>query len=174
MYPRKPVGASMVKAYTERTQTGPCFICEMMAHNPAYDLDHIIYEDEIAFVFLNRYPTLLGYTLVAPRRHLEHVTGSFAPDEYLALQRVIYRVGEAVRRSVPTERLYVLSLGSQQGNRHVHWHIAPLPPGVPYQDQQFQALMWEHSGGILDIPPEDMRALAQRIRHEMDGLPDAP
>ena len=34
--------------------------------------------------------------------------------------------------AAPTERLYLLSLGSHQGNAHVHWHIAPLPPGVPY------------------------------------------
>jgi hypothetical protein len=28
---------------------------------------------------------------------------------------------------VPTERMYCLSLGSQECNAHVHWHIAPLP-----------------------------------------------
>ena len=83
---------------------------------------------------------------------------------------MIYRTSEAIRRVVPTERLYVLSLGSQQGNRHVHWHLAPLPPGVPYDQQQIAALMVE--AGILDIPPAEMAALAQRIRKEMDALED--
>lgn len=41
----------------------------------------------------------------------------------------VYRVARAVEQVVPSERTYVLSLGSQQGNAHVHWHIAPLPPG---------------------------------------------
>jgi len=166
-HPRKPFD---LPRYVERTQTGPCFICEMIARHPAYPLDQIIYEDDVAFVFLNRYPTLLGYTLVAPREHREHVTGDFSPDEYLALQRVIYRVGEAIRRVVPTERLYILSLGSQQGNRHVHWHLAPLPPGVPYDQQQIAALMVE--AGILDIPPVEMAALARRIREAMDAPGD--
>jgi len=30
-------------------------------------------------------------------------------------------------------RVYILSLGSQQGNKHVHWHSAPLPFGVPVE-----------------------------------------
>ncbi|WP_329793660.1 hypothetical protein V1227_17560 [Lentzea sp. DG1S-22] len=29
---------------------------------------------------------------------------------------------------LPVERLYVLSLGSRQANRHVHRHLVPLPP----------------------------------------------
>lgn len=160
MYPRKPFDLS---AYVHRIQTAPCFICEIAAGARDH---HMVYEDERAIAFLNQYPTLLGYTLVAPRDHREHATGDFSLDDYLALQRVIYRVGEAIRRTVPTERLYVLSLGSQQGNAHVHWHLAPLPPGVPFDRQQLAALMFEH-GGILDIPAADMAALAARIRENM-------
>jgi diadenosine tetraphosphate (Ap4A) HIT family hydrolase len=74
---------------------------------------------------------------------------------------VVYQVGEAPRRELPTERLYVMSLGSQSGNRHVHWHLAPLPLGVPYERQQLAAFSWEH--GVLDLPDEDLPALAARI-----------
>jgi diadenosine tetraphosphate (Ap4A) HIT family hydrolase len=84
-----------------------------------------VYEDEIAVAWLNPWPTLLGYTIVAPKRHLEAVTRDFDEDEYVALQRVVHRLGEAVRRTVPTERLYVLALGTREGNSHVHWQIAP-------------------------------------------------
>jgi ATP adenylyltransferase len=72
---------------------------------------------------------------VAPKEHRERVVDDFSDDEYPALQRVIHRVGRALSRAVPTERLYVLSLGSQEGNRHVHRHLAPLPPGVPFDKQ---------------------------------------
>jgi ATP adenylyltransferase len=70
---------------------------------------------------------------------------------------------------VPTERLYVLSLGSKQGNAHVHWHLAPLPPGVPYEHQQYAALMHEH--GYLDIPNADFVDLARRLRRVIDEFP---
>jgi len=157
-----------VDAYVRRTQSGSCFICEIVAGNPDYH-QHVVYEDDVAIAFLNKYPTLFGYTLVAPRQHREHVTGDFTLDEYLHLQCVIYKVAEAVRRVVPTERLYVLSLGSQQGNRHVHWHIAPLPPGVPYGEQQLEALSFKK--GVLALTDADMAALAARIREALGQEP---
>lgn len=86
-----------IEAYRDRITSGPCFICEMIAGNLDYR-HHIIYEDETAVVFLNKYPVLYGYTLVAPRRHVEQVTGDFSGEEYLALQGLIYRVAEAVRQ----------------------------------------------------------------------------
>ena len=158
-----------MESYVQRVQTGPCFICEIVARNPDPQYrNHIIYEDDMAIVFLNKYPVLYGYTLVAPRAHCEQVTGDFTIDEYLALQRRVYRVAEALRQEVPTERMYILSLGSQQGNRHVHWHIAPLPPGVPYREQQLEALKIEK--GVLKISDEEMASLAVRIRRRMAEL----
>ncbi|MCB8984402.1 MAG: HIT family protein [Ardenticatenaceae bacterium] len=154
-------------AYVARITSGPCFICEILAGNPDYP-HHIIYQDEDAIVFLNAYPALYGYTLVAPCAHREQVTGDFTLPEYLRLQAVIYRVAEAVRRVVPAERVYLLSLGSQQGNSHVHWHVAPLPPGVPFHEQQLEALRVEDR--ILDLSEAEMAALAAQIRAAMDQL----
>ena len=138
---------------------GRCFICEMLEGNPAYRHE-IVYEDERTVAFLQRFQTLYGYVLVAPKEHREHVTGDFTLEEYLALQAVIRLVGEAIRRVVPTERLYVLSLGSFQANRHVHWHLAPLPPGVPFEKQQFAAL--DTNVGLI-LSEDEMRELARRI-----------
>jgi diadenosine tetraphosphate (Ap4A) HIT family hydrolase len=121
-----------------------------------------VYEDERAIGFLNRFPTVLGQTIVAPREHREQVTGDFTEDEYVALQRVVHRVAESVRAAVPTERLYVLSLGSQAANSHVHWHLVPLPPGVPFEQQQLAALDW--SDGVLDRSEEEQARLAREIR----------
>jgi diadenosine tetraphosphate (Ap4A) HIT family hydrolase len=150
-------------AYERRTREGPCFICGLANGDPEFrGYNVMIYEDDDVLIFLNRYPTLRGYTLVCPRRHVEGAVSDFSETEYLDLQRWIYRVGQALHEVVPTERLYVLTLGSQQGNRHVHWHVAPLPPGVAYQDQQLAALSM--SRGLLPIPPEEMAELGEHIR----------
>ena len=151
-------------AYIERIQNGPCFICEMVAGR--LDGNYVIHQDNESIVFLNKYPVLHGYVLVAPVTHKEEVTGDFTVEEYLSLQRMIYRVAEAVRRTVETERVYILSLGSQQGNRHVNWHIAPLPHGVPFKQQQLEALRVENE--ILDIPDHEMAELAMRIRRNLE------
>jgi len=141
-----------------------CFICELVAGNPEF-AHHVVYEDAQAIAFLNKYPTLYGYVLVAPREHREEVTGDFTRDQYLELQSVVHRVGEAIRKVVPTERLYILSLGSQERNRHVHWHLAPLPPGVPLERQQLAALDVDDR---LDLSEEELEELAERIRAEID------
>ena len=153
-----------VNTYMDRIRNGPCFICEMV--HGRMDGNHIIYQDHLSVAFLNKYPVLYGYVLVAPIEHKEQVTGDFTLEEYLALQRSVFQVAEAVRRTVENERVYILSLGSQQGNRHVHWHIAPLPYGVPFKEQQIEALRIEN--GILDISDDERENLARRIRQNMD------
>ncbi|HTT91548.1 MAG TPA: hypothetical protein VMF65_18480 [Acidimicrobiales bacterium] len=77
-------------------------------------------------------------------------------------------MGRAVSSVLPTERLYVLSLGCKQGNSHAHWHVAPLPPGVPYEKQQFRALIYEEDGYLV-APPEDTQLLATRIASGIDA-----
>ena len=102
---------------------------------------------------------------MAPKAHREEVLGDFSVDEYVALQRTIHRVGRALAAVLPVERLYVLSLGSRQGNSHVHWHLAPLPPGVPYEEQQLAALDWgEHGRRVLEVTDAEQAELAARIR----------
>jgi diadenosine tetraphosphate (Ap4A) HIT family hydrolase len=165
MSDRKPFD---LDAYIKRIQSSPCFICEMIAGR--LNGNHIVQQNDEFIIFLNKYPTLYGYTLIAPIEHKEQVTADFSLNEYLALQRKIYQTAEAVRKSVDAERVYILSLGSQQGNRHVHWHIAPLPSEVPFKEQQIEALKIEN--GILDIPDEEMERLAKQIQEnirQMDG-----
>lgn len=151
-------------SYLDKIQKGPCFICEMVAGR--LNGNYIIEQNDEYIIFLNKYPGLYGYTLVAPAKHKEQVTGDFSLEGYLALQSVIYRTAEAVRKSVTAERVYILSLGSQQGNRHVHWHIAPLPFGVPFKEQQLEALKIEN--GILAIPEDEMEKLARKIAQNMN------
>jgi len=163
MNERKPFD---LESYIERIQNTPCFICEMVAGR--LNGNHIIQQNDEVIIFLNKYPVLYGYVLVAPVKHKEQVTGDFTMHEYLGLQRVIYKTAEAVRKTIPTERVYILSLGSQQGNRHVHWHIAPLPFGVPFKEQQLESLKIEN--GILDLEENEMEDLARRIEQAMRQL----
>lgn len=149
--------------YIHHIQTRPCFICEMIAGR--LNENYVIHQDDLFIAFLNKYPTLPGYALVAPIHHKEQVTGDFSPEEYLGLQQAVYRIAEAVRKAFAPERVYILSLGSQQGNRHVHWHIAPLPAGVPFKEQQLGALSVEK--GVLDLSEEEMAGMAARIRENL-------
>lgn len=151
-----------MEQYSHRVHDGPCFVCAMLAGHPDY-VHHTVYEDDEFVAFLNRFPALRGYCLVAPRRHIEDWVHDLDVAEFLRLQAVVHRVARAVAAVVPTERMYALSLGSRQGNAHLHWHVAPLPPGIPYEQQQFHALMAEN--GVLEMDESSQAALARAIRH---------
>jgi diadenosine tetraphosphate (Ap4A) HIT family hydrolase len=150
-----------VKTLVERSTSGRCFVCEYLAGNPEYE-HRLIDETDDAVAFLNKYPTLFGYVIVAPKRHVEHVTGDFSESDYLALQRFVYRIAEAVRRVLAAERVYILSLGSHAANSHVHWHVAPLPVGVPLEQQQYHALMHEH--GVVETAASDVDSYVRDVR----------
>ena len=153
-----------LEQYIRRSLDGPCFVCAILAGHPDY-VHHDVYEDSDSIAFLARYPTLLGHCLVAPKRHVESWIDDLDEPDFLALQRLVRQVARAVAAVVPTERMYSLSLGSQQGNSHLHWHIAPLPPGVPYRRQQLHALQAEN--GILDVSDPSQAALADKIRRHL-------
>jgi diadenosine tetraphosphate (Ap4A) HIT family hydrolase len=156
-FPRKPYDR---EGYERRLREGPCFICGIVdGRDP--NGNQVIFRDELCVAWLNPSPPLLGYALLSPLEHRTGVVADFDEREYVELQRRVYRLGRAVSAALPTERLYVLTLGSEQGNSHVHWHIAPLPPGVPYREQQFMALVAER--GLLDIPADYQAELAARI-----------
>jgi diadenosine tetraphosphate (Ap4A) HIT family hydrolase len=154
--PRRPFD---LEAY-ERLVHARCFLCEVVATNPAYPHERVFEDDRSAF--LDRFPAHLGHTLVAPKAHLEHVTGDFSSEEYLRLQRVVFDVAQAVRRATSPERVYVCSLGSQQANAHVHWHVVPLPPGVPIERQQEHVFLRQE--GYVDLDAAASARLAGTIR----------
>ena len=143
-----------------RATTGPCFICELVAGNPSYP-HHIVAEDDDAIIFLSKYPTQRGYCLVAPKAHIEDLADGFSPETYIELQARVHRLSRALKEVFDAERIYVLSLGSMAANSHVHFHVVPLPRGVPLEQQQYHALMAEH--GILSIPDAEMREMALAI-----------
>lgn len=146
--------------YSKRTQEGPCFICEMLSGNPDY-MHHVIAEDEDTVIFLNKHPTLRGYALVCPKAHKEDLADDLSDKEYLNLQGKVHRLSKALKKVFDAERIYVLSLGSNQGNSHLHFHVAPLPKGIPYEEQQYHALMAEN--GTLQTSDAEMAALAREI-----------
>ncbi|WP_327089802.1 HIT family protein [Nonomuraea sp. NBC_01738] len=161
-----------IDAYVERVRNGPCFICAIVAGDPAYGVEEIVYEDDDHIAFLARYCTLPGYVLVSPKAHVEHVVRELDEVAYTALMLLVRRVALAVEAVVPSERTYVLSLGSQQGNSHLHWHIAPLPPGTPYEKQQYHALMSEN--GLIPWSRDQAAHLAARLRAVLAEGPGEP
>ena len=75
--------------YDRRSRRGPCFVCSILAGHPDYS-HHDVYEDADTIAFLARWPTLLGHTLVAPKRHVESWVHDLDEAQFLALQQVVH------------------------------------------------------------------------------------
>lgn len=148
--------------YSEQAQNGPCFICRLVAGDPAYTHE-IVYEDDAHLAFLDKWPVLPGKLLVVPKQHLEHVVSDLTEPAYLRIMQVVRLVALAAEDVLGGERTYLFSMGSSGGNAHLHWHIARLPHGVPYEQQQFEALAF--SNGIVTYTPEQRSELADQLRN---------
>lgn len=79
----------------------------------------------------------------------------------------MHRAARALEAVVPSERTYAVSLGSQQANRHLHVHVAALPPGTPLAQQQHAALAAER--GVLVMPAVETARLAEALRRALAG-----
>lgn len=160
---RVPYAAKEADEYIEARATAPCFISAIVAGTARRRAHEIVYEDDRVIAFLSAGPTHYGQTLVCPKRHVVDVVGDLDLDEYLYLQRVVHAVGRAVERAVAPERIYIASFGSHQVNAHVHFHIHPLPPGVPVREQQMVSMLAERVGR-LELTPAEWDELGLRIR----------
>lgn len=146
---------------------GRCFICDLADEATTPEHEIVAYRDESCVVFFPPWQRLYGYCLLSPRRHVTEVVSDFAEEEYLAIQRRVHRLGRVLTEITPTERLYVYSFGSMQGVAHVHWHVAPLPPGVPFGEQQFAAV---DKPEYLEVPRPELHAMARKIGAGMAAL----
>jgi diadenosine tetraphosphate (Ap4A) HIT family hydrolase len=99
--------------HIQRSRTGPCFVCAYSGGHPDYEHESL-YADNHVVAFLSQYPTLLGYAIVAPRAHVVDVTGD--RRLFRQLTEVVQDGAEELKSTVPTERGYLMSLGSHQGN----------------------------------------------------------
>ncbi len=149
--------------YIAERATAPCFICEIAAGGARRKAHEIVYEDDQVIALLASPATHYGQTLVCPKRHVVDVVGGLSLDEYLYLQRVVHAVGRAVEQVVAPERIYIAAFGSHQVNAHVHFHVHPLPPGVPVREQQMVSMLLE-AVGCLELTQEEWEDLGRRIR----------
>lgn len=160
---RIPFPEKKADAYIKERGEKPCFICQIIAGEPIRDRHQILFEDDQLIAFLSSMPTQFGHTLVCPKRHIEQVAEDFSESEYLHLQTVVQRLAKAVNKVAHPERTYIASFGSQQMNRHVHFHIVPLQANTPIREQQMAAMMPELVG-YLELEPEEWVDLAEKIK----------
>ena len=100
---------------------------------------HRVYEDERTYAFLDINPRSPGHTLVVPKAEVDELFDLPAED-FGALWASVGVVGEAIKRSLGCDRVFVMVIGIDVPHAHVHLipstvSLADLPmPPVVAQD----------------------------------------
>jgi len=100
---------------------------------------HRVYEDERTYAFLDINPRSPGHTLVVPKAEVDELFDLPAED-FGALWASVGAVGEAIKRSLGCDRVFVMVIGIDVPHAHVHLipstvSLADLPmPPVVAQD----------------------------------------
>ena len=113
-----------------------------------------IAEDDNFFAFLDINPLNHGHTLVVPKREIDYI---FDLDDDLLGRMNIFakRVGLAIEKVVPCERIGIAVLGLEVP--HAHIHLIPIN-GI--YDIDF-------SKPKLDLSADEFNILAEKIRENL-------
>ena len=130
-----------------------------------------MYEDDEAIAFLQRFQTVLGYVLVAPKEHREDVVVDFSEEEYLADRPLSGVSGwRSAKRCRPSGSTSSASAASR-AMRTCIGTVVPLPPGVPFQQQQLAAIDTDLG---FDLSEDELEQLAARIRSRLENAGEEP
>ena len=93
------------------------------------------------------------------------ITGRLAP-EVVWRERVAEVLADSARLGPFAAIFTSARAGTRSGKRdepptHLHFHVAPLPKGVPFEQQQYHALLAEN--GVLQLADAEMAAMAHEI-----------
>ena len=85
--------------------------------------DDIIFENDKFIAFLDLYPPTKGYTILAPKKHIEDIT-ELSEQEYMEFQKILFRISQAIKKAFNPKRICLLNSGGLLS--HWHFHIIPM------------------------------------------------
>jgi histidine triad (HIT) family protein len=93
---------------------------------------HKVFEDEVAFAFMDIMPRADGHTLVIPKAPCRNLLDIRAEDLSALMPRV-QKVARAVKQAMQADGLTLQQFNEQAGGQvvfHLHFHILPRWSGV--------------------------------------------
>lgn len=118
---------------------------------------YFVAEDDQFFAILDIFPLRKGHTLVIPKKEVDHVF-ELTDQEYAAYHCFAKRVGEAIGRAFPCERVGLSVVGLEVPHAHIH-----LIPIDSIDDMNFDRPK-------LKLTREEFKECADRIRAELNGF----
>lgn len=135
--------------------------CKFCAIVKGADSPYSVFEDDVAFAFLDFRPLALGHTLVIPRDHYSELA-DVTEDVFGAVAGRAKRISAAVIAATGAEGSFLaLNNKVSQSIAHVHFHVVPRRQ----KDGVFTAgYVWKR----VNYPDDGAKAeMAAKIRAEL-------
>lgn len=134
-----------------------CLFCDLVNQGVGEDT-LILYQTQLSFIMLNRYPYASGHLMVLPKRHLADFT-ALTEEELLDTNLLIQKSLKILTSELGAENFNVgLNLGEAAGagvKDHLHTHIVPRWAG----DHNFMPVI-----GDTSVMPEHLIATYQKLK----------
>lgn len=112
-----------------------------------------IAEDEKFFAFLDINPNSEGHTLCVPKKEVDKLL-DLDEDTYIGLMAFSRKVGLAIEKAIPCERVGLTVIGLEVP--HVHIHLIPL--------HSMKNATFQHK---VEMQSKDFEATAHKIREAL-------
>jgi len=123
----------------------------------------ILYQNQYAFVMMNKFPYNNGHLMVIPKRHCIDL-GQLDDKEFRELSYLLKASTQILKKSLHPHGFNIgLNIGKVggAGEEHIHFHIVPRWPG----DTNFMPVLSE-----TKIIPEYLEETYQKLHSAFKGL----
>ncbi len=94
---------------------------------------HKVYEDDLAFAFLDIMPRAPGHTLVIPKKQVRTIF-DVAPDDLAHIHKVAQKIAKATVKAFNADGVTIHQFNEASGGQvvfHLHVHVLPRHQGEP-------------------------------------------
>lgn len=114
-----------------------------------------IYENDNFIVILDAFPIVKGHTLVIPKKEIDKIM-DLDDATYSELFGIVRKIGRAIEKAIPCNRVSVQVIGLEVPHTHVH-----LIPINAMNDCDFK-------NEKLKLSPEEFQEIVQKITSKLD------
>ncbi|MFA5763382.1 MAG: HIT family protein [archaeon] len=115
-----------------------------------------IYEDELCFVFMDKFPLTKGQTLVVGKKHVDYVF-DLEDELYQHLFKVSKKIVKATDKALSTERCWLIVQGMQVPHNHIK--ILPVYKEIHINIEE---------GSGNEASDQDLQEIANKIKKELE------
>ncbi len=112
-----------------------------------------IVEDDNFFAFLDINPNAKGHTLCVPKKEVNKIL-DMEEDLYLSLMKFSRKVGVALEKTIPCDRVGIAVIGLEVP--HVHVHLIPI--------NEMKDMTFKHK---VSLSPKEFIDLAEAIKKNL-------